>query len=148
MNEEAQKISKIEVQDREFSRELVEVLIGEEDADSIEEEWIPIAEAIENPDRLPFFVSEILEMEKTKELRRALVRVQINAQLKRDQALDLYKKQLFAATTIEILLFGKLRLKPRKRKRKKGKEEEAKEPGDEESIEEVEDGEGKEMEDG
>ncbi|MEF8832470.1 MAG: hypothetical protein V5A66_03005 [Candidatus Thermoplasmatota archaeon] len=148
MNEEAQKISKMEVQDREFSRELVEVLIGEEDADSIEEEWIPIAEAIENPDRLPFFVSEILEMEKTKELRRALVRVQINAQLKRDQALDLYKKQLFAATTIEILLFGKLRLKPRKRKRKKGKEEEAKEPGDEESIEEVEDGEGKEMEDG
>lgn len=118
--------------------------MGEKDTESLKEEWIPIAEAIENPDQLAFLVSEIMDMEKTKELRRALVRVQINAQLKRDQALDLYKKQLFSATTIEILLYGRLRLKPKKRKRKKGKvEEEEKEP-----EEEIEGDEEKEMEDG
>jgi len=121
--------------------------MGEEGAESLEEEWIPVVEAIENPNRLPFLVSEIMDMEKTKELRRALVRVQINAQLKRDQALDLYKKQLFAATTIEILLYGRLRLKPRKRKLKKGKPEEGKEP-EEESTEGVEGSEEKEIENG
>ena len=141
MNEEIQRRSKIKIKDKEFSKELVEVLMGEEGTESLEEEWIPVAEAIEHPDRLPFLVSEIMDMEKTKELRRALVRVQINAQLKRDQALDLYKKQLFAATTIEILLYGRLRLKPKKRKRKKGKAEEEKEPG-----EEIEDDGEKEME--
>ncbi len=138
MNEEVQRKSKIDVQGKEFSKELVEILTGEEGAESLEKEWVPVAEAIEYPDRLPFLISKIMDMEKTKELRRALVRVQINAQLKRDQALDLYKKQLFAATTIEILLYGRLRLKPRKRKRKKGKPEEEKEPEEEESAEEIE----------
>ncbi len=146
MNEEIQRTSKIKIKDKEFSKELVEVLIGEEGTESIEEEWIPVAEAIENPDRLPFLVSKIIDMEKTKELRQALVRVQINAQLKRDQALDLYKKQLFAATTIEILLYGRLRLKPRKRKLRRGKPEKEKEPEEEDSTEGVEDREEKEME--
>ncbi|MFW5946613.1 MAG: hypothetical protein ACOCSJ_02605 [Candidatus Natronoplasma sp.] len=72
-----------------------------------------------------------------------MVRVQINAQLKRDKALDFYKKQLFSATTIEILLYGQLRLKPTKRKLRKGKLE--KEPEEEESIEGVEDSKEKEM---
>jgi len=147
MNEEIQRRSMIKIKDKEFSEELVEVLMGEEGAESLEEEWMPVAEAIETPDRLPFLVSEIMDVEKTKELRQALVRVQINAQLKRDRALDLYKKQLFAATTIEILLYGRLRLKPRKRKRKKGKPEEEKEP-EEESAEEIEDEGEKEIEDG
>ncbi|MBS3781907.1 MAG: hypothetical protein KGY66_03245 [Candidatus Thermoplasmatota archaeon] len=124
MNEEVQRSPKIEIRDKKFSRELVQILMGDENADSLKEEWLPIAEAIEDPDRLPFLVSEIMDMEKTKELRQALVRVQINAQLKRSEALDLYKKQLFAATTIEILLYGRLRLKPKPRKRKKGKSEE------------------------
>jgi len=149
MNEEIQRTSKVEIKDREFSKELVEVLMGEEGTESLEEEWMPVAEAIEDPDRLPFLVSEIMDMEKSKELRQALVRVQINAQLKRDQALDLYKKQLFAATTIEILLYGRLRLKPRKRKRKKGKsEEEGEEPEEEESTKGVKGGEEKEVENG
>ncbi len=147
MNEEIPRTSKIKVEGKEFSKELVEVLMGKKDAESLEEKWIPIAEAIENPDRLPFLVSEIMDIEKTKELRQALVRVQINAQLKRDQALDLYKKQLFAATTIEILLYGRLRLKPRKRKRDKGKPEGEKKP-EEESGEEIEGDSGKEIKDG
>ncbi len=134
MNEEKQRTSKVEIKEKEFSRELIEVLVGEEGAVDLEEGWLPVAEALEEPDRLPFLVSEILELEKTNELRKALVRVQINAQLKRDQALDLYKKQLFAATTIEILLYGRLRLKPKKRKLKKGKEQKEKEP--DEGVEE------------
>ncbi len=146
MNEEIQRKSKIKIKDKEFSKELVEVLNGEEGAESLEEKWTPVAEAIEDPNRLPFLLSEIMDMEKTKELRRALVRVQINAQLKRDKALDFYKKQLFAATTIEILLYGRLSLKPKKRKRKKGKPEEGKKPEEEESTEEVD--EEKEIEEG
>ncbi len=144
MNKETQKTSKVEIQDKKFSRELVEVLMGERGTKNLKEEWFPLAEALEYPDRLPFLVSEIMDLEKTKELRQALVRVQINAQLKRDQALDMYKKQLFAATTIEILLYGRLRLKPRKRKLKKEKEE--KEPEEDEiDGEEIEE---KQMEEG
>ncbi|MFP4000916.1 MAG: hypothetical protein ACLFU5_03330 [Thermoplasmata archaeon] len=145
MNKENTESSKIKIQDKEFSRELVDVMMEEEGAETLNEEWLPVAEAIEDPERLPFLVSKIMDLEKTKELRRALVRVQINAQLKRDQALDLYKKQLFAATTIEILLYGRLRLKPRKRKKKKGKTEEKKESVEEEDIEGTEE---KQMEEG
>ncbi|MFP4141766.1 MAG: hypothetical protein ACLFSM_07070 [Thermoplasmata archaeon] len=145
MNKENTESSKIKIQDKEFSRELVDVMMEEEGAETLNEEWLPVAEAIEDPERLPFLVSKIMDLEKIKELRRALVRVQINAQLKRDQALDLYKKQLFAATTIEILLYGRLRLKPRKRKKKKGKTEEKKESVEEEDIEGTEE---KQMEEG
>ncbi len=104
----------IKLKDSEFSKETIEMLKGEEGVEELNEEWLPVAKAIENPERLPFLVAEILEMEKSKELRNALVRVQINAQLKREQNLELYKKQLFAATTIETLLFERLRLKPKK----------------------------------
>ncbi|MFW5946612.1 MAG: hypothetical protein ACOCSJ_02610 [Candidatus Natronoplasma sp.] len=69
MNEEIQRTTKMKIKDKEFSKELVEVLMGEEGTESLKEEWSPIAEAIENPDRLPFLVSEIMEIEKTKELR-------------------------------------------------------------------------------
>ncbi len=124
MAEEVRNTSKIVVGDKEFSKETVEVLSGERGAEELKEEWIPVAEAVERPDDLPFLVSDILEIEKTKELRRALLRVQINAQLKRDKDLNFYKRQLFAATTIEILLYKRLRLKSRARRKKKAGEKE------------------------
>lgn len=124
MVEEAKNSSKITIKGKDLSKKTVEILMGEKGAEELKEEWLPVAQAVERPDELPFLVSEILELEKTKELRKALLRVQINAQLKRDQDLNFYKKQLFAATTIEILLYKRLRLKSRAKRKKKTEEKE------------------------
>ncbi len=124
MVEEAKNSSKITIKGKELSKKTIEILMGEKGAEELKEEWLPVAQAIERPDELPFLVSKILELEKTKELRKALLRVQINAQLKRDQDLNFYKKQLFAATTIEILLYKRLRLKSRAKRKKKTEEKE------------------------
>ncbi len=115
----------MEIDGKRFTRRTIEVLQGEEGVEDLRDEWIPIAEALDYPEKFPFLVSDILDVEKSKELRRALIRIQIDAQLQLNRDLDFYKKQLFISETIELLLFHRLRLRPR-RKRKKKKDDEEK----------------------
>lgn len=63
--------------------------------------------------------SSPLDLDAEKELRSALIRVQVNAQLKRSEDLNFYKRQLFAAQTIEVLLFKRLKLKSLKSSKSK-----------------------------
>lgn len=138
-NDTDRNADNVEIDGKKFTKRIIEVIIGEREVEELKEDWLPIAEALEHPDRLPFLVSDILKVEKTSKLRRALIRVQINAKLRTDEDLDFYKKQLFAAETIEILLFKNLRLKPKKRKKKKEEsEEEDEEESEEEEVEEKE----------
>ncbi len=128
----------IEIDNKKISQRTLEVIKGEKGIDEIKEDWIPIAKALEYPEEFPFLLSDILKVKKDVELRRALIRVQIDAQLRLNEDLDFYKKQLFAAESIEILLFRRLRLKPKgKRKKKKKKREgESEETDDEETDDE------------
>ena len=118
-----QSKDQIEIDGEKFSKDVVSILAGEEKADELNNEWIPVAKAIEEPEKLPFLLSDIKELESTEELRLALVRVQINAQINMKKDMDYYKRQLFVAKTIEVLLYGNLLLKPvgkKKKKRNKG----------------------------
>jgi len=101
-----------------LSKGIVEVLMGEKGEETLKEEWIPVAKALDDPKELPFLMDQILDIEATDELRHALVRVQINAQLRMKEDLNFYNQQLFAARSIEILLYESLKLKSKRRKKK------------------------------
>lgn len=143
--------SYVEIDGVTFTQHMIDVIMGEEGAEDLKEEWLPIAEALQHPERFPLLLNDILDVENSSELRRALIRVQIDSQLRIDEDLDFYKKQLFTAESIEILIFRRLRLKPKgKRKKKdkttvkgKGDESEGEGPEKEEMEEESEDDEKK-----
>ncbi|MGM0404945.1 MAG: hypothetical protein ACQEQM_02235 [Thermoplasmatota archaeon] len=114
-----QSKNQIEIDGEKFSKDVVSILAGQEEADEFNNEWIPVTKAIEEPEKLPFLLSDIKELESTEELRLALVRVQINSQIKMKRDMDYYKRQLFVAKTIEVLLYGNLMLKPLGKKKEK-----------------------------
>ena len=114
--------NRIKIEDEYLSKEIISVLAGEKDSEKIKDEWIPLAKALNDPEDLPYLLSEIKDIEANDDLRWALIRIQINSQLKMKEDIDFYKRQLFAAKTIEILLFKRLRLKPLARERKKKEE--------------------------
>lgn len=114
--------NRIKIGDEYLSKEIISILAGEKDSEEIKEEWIPLAKALNDPEDLPYLLSEIKDIEANDDLRWALIRAQINSQLKMKEDIDFYKRQLFAAKTIEILLFKRLRLKPLSRERKKKEE--------------------------
>ncbi len=108
-----------EIDDVKVSRETVEVLMGVKGTEEFTEDWSPVIKAIDDPDELPFLLSDIDELEATDELRMALIRAQVHAQLRMKEDIDYYKRQLFAAKTIELLLYKRLRLKSIRERRKK-----------------------------
>ncbi len=114
-----QSKNQIEIDGEKLSKDVISILAGEEEAEDLNEEWVPVAKAIEEPEKLPFLLSDIKELESTEELRLALVRVHINAQINMKKDMDYYKRQLFVAKTIEVLLYGNLMLKPLRKKKKK-----------------------------
>ena len=105
----------------EYSKETVEVLMGEKGTEGLKDEWKPIAKALSCPKELPFLLEDIVDIENDKKLRLGLVRIQVNAQLRVKENLDFYKQQLFTAKSIEIILYNTLLLKATvKREGKKG----------------------------
>lgn len=112
---------RLNIDGEEYSRETVEVLMGEKEVNELKEEWKPVAKALSNPKELPFLLDDIVDIGNDKELRLGLVRIQVNAQLKMKEDLDFYKQQLFTAKSIEIILYNTLLLKATvKREGKKG----------------------------
>lgn len=108
---------KIEINGRKVSQETIDLVTGERDSKEVKDEWIPIVEVIEDPEELPFQISQISELEATDELRLALVRVQVNSRLKMKQDLNYYKRVEYVAQAIEKLLYGRLKLKGKRRKK-------------------------------
>lgn len=118
--------NKVELHGKTYCRDTVEVLIGKRGSTDIDKTLLPVLEAIDNPNELPFLLGEINSLKPTEELRLALVRVQVQSELKMHEDLNMHQKRLYAAQTIEKLLFGELLLEGGKekekdeRKRKKG----------------------------
>jgi hypothetical protein len=113
--------NKIEVHGKTFCKDTVEVLTGKRGSTDVDKIMLPVLEAIDNPDELPFLLEEINSLKATEELRLALVRVQVGSELKMHEDLNLYQKRLYTAQTIEKLLFGELLLEGGKEKEEKGK---------------------------
>lgn len=113
--------NKVEVHGKTFCKDTVEVLTGKRGSTDVDKTLLPVLEAIDNPDELPFLLGEINSLKATEELRLALVRVQVQSELKMHEDLNMHQKRLYAAQTIEKLLFGELLLEGGKEKDEKGK---------------------------
>ena len=113
--------NKIEVHGKTYCKDTVEILTGKRESTDVDKTLVPVLEAIDNPDELPFLLEEINSLKATEELRLALVRVQVQSELKMHEDLNMHQKRLYVAQTIEKLLFGELLLEGGKEKEEKGK---------------------------
>ncbi len=116
--------NKVEVHGKMFCKDTVEVLTGKRGSTDVDKTMLPVLEAIDNPQELPFLLEEINLLKASEELRLALVRVQVQSELKMHEDLNMHQKRLYTAQTIEKLLFGELLLEGGKEKEEKGKKKE------------------------
>lgn len=110
----------VEVHGKKFFKETVEILTGKRGSKDVDKKMLPVLEAIDNPSELPYLIEEINSLKPTEDLRLALVRVQVQSELKMHEDLNMHQKRLYAAQTIEKLLWGELLLEGGKEKEEKG----------------------------
>jgi hypothetical protein len=115
--------NKIKVHKKEFASDAVELVAGKRGATTVDKKFLPVLEAIDRPTELPFLLDEIKALEAADDLRMALVRVQVHSEQNMHEDLNLHSKRLYAAQTMEKLIFGDLLLEDGGKKKKgKGKE--------------------------
>jgi hypothetical protein len=100
--------------DKKYSIKTLELLSGNKDIDieKVPKEVLTIAEAVEDPDKLPYLIEDIIDMEiaEKEKFRYVLLRVQIDSHLHMNEDLEKYQKRVFVAQVIEKLLYGDLLL--------------------------------------
>lgn len=111
--------NKVKVHGKEFSKDTVEIIAGKHGESKLNKAMLPIIEAIDNPNELPFLIEEISSLKTTDEMRLALVRVQVNSELKMHEDLNKHQKRLYIAQTIERMLWGELLIDGGNKKKKK-----------------------------
>ena len=86
--------------------------MGQEEIDieSIPDNILIVAEAVDEPDKLPYLLENIksLEIDDMDKFRFILLRVQIDSQLHMNEDLQRYQKRLYVSQVIEKLLYGEL----------------------------------------
>ena len=102
--------NKVKIGNKFFSIGTLKVLIGEETIKpkKIGNDYLLIAEAIDNPDNFLFLLAPIYEISLTDDVRLGLTRIQIDSKLKMKEDLEVYSTRLFVAECIEKILFGDL----------------------------------------
>ncbi len=111
--------NRVEVAGKEFSRDIVEILAGKHGETNLSKDILPIIQAIDNPNELPFLIEEINSLKQTEELRFALVRVQVHSELNMHEDLNKHQKRLYVSQTIEKMLWGELLIDGGNKKKKK-----------------------------
>lgn len=102
----------IEIKGKKYSRKNLQLLLGRMDTGGVTDELLVIAEAVDDPYRLPFLLDRILMFEVPGDdtLRPALLRVQIDAMLRMNDDLEKYQRRRYVAQVMEKLLYGDLLL--------------------------------------
>ncbi|HIH44390.1 MAG TPA: hypothetical protein HA257_04740 [Candidatus Methanoperedenaceae archaeon] len=102
----------VDIKGKKYSRKNLQLLLGRTDIDGVTDELLVIAEAVDDPYRLPFLLDRILTFEVTGEdtLRPALLRVQIDAMLRMNDDLEKFQRRRYVAQVMEKLLYGDLLL--------------------------------------
>lgn len=102
------------INNKKYSMETIELLLGQKDADTsnIPAHILAIAEAVDNPDSLPYMIESImsLEIDDIDKFRYVLVRVQIDSELHMNEDIQRHHKRLYVVQIIEKLLYGELLL--------------------------------------
>ena len=100
-----------------FSSHDLELLTGGEKTDSPKKFILLLARALRDPLKLPAmlkdFCSLCLEEEELSELRLALIRVQVDADLRMHEDIQRYQQRRYVAQVVEILVFKELLLSRR-----------------------------------
>lgn len=102
----------INIRDKKYSLETLELLIGQKGPDikSIPDSILVIAEAVDDPKKLPYLIETIksIEIDDMERFRFVLFRVQIDSQLRMNEDLMKYQKRLFVSQIIEKLLYEEI----------------------------------------
>jgi hypothetical protein len=112
----------VEVAGKKFSKDIVEILAGKHGETKLNKTMLPIVQAFDNPNELPFLIEEIHSLKQTDELRFSLVRVQVHSELNMHEDLNKHQKRLYVAQTIEKMLWGELLIDGGNKKKKKKEE--------------------------
>ncbi len=107
----------LEIDGEKFSAEDLRLLTGEDEVREPKGFILLVARALRNPFRLPWFLKDIcalcLKEDEQRDVRLALIRVQVDAELKMNHDIQRYQQRRYVAQVIEILLFNELLLAPR-----------------------------------
>jgi hypothetical protein len=107
----------MEYKDEEFSRKDLEILTGKLDPGDPKQHILLLAKVLKDPMQLPFLLEEICSLElgddERHDLRMALIRLQIDCDLRMQEDIQHYQQRRYVAQVIEILLFEELMLAPR-----------------------------------
>jgi hypothetical protein len=88
------------------------LLMGQTDvnAGSVSGEILLLAKAIDDPYSLPYLIEELnaIEIKDEEMVRFALVRVQIDSELRMNEDIQMHQRRRFVAQVMEKLLFGEV----------------------------------------
>jgi hypothetical protein len=107
----------ITIKGERYSSADLKLLIGVDEVLEPKPHILLLAKILRNPLRLPWFLKDIcalcLNDDGLKDLRLALIRVQVDAELKMNQDIQRYQQRRYVAQVVEILQFNELLLAPR-----------------------------------
>lgn len=102
----------VNIEDEKYSLKTLKLLTGQKELDieKIPENILIIAEAVDEPDKLPYLIETIksMQIDDMEKFRFALLRVQIDSELHMNEDLQRYQKRLYVSQIIEKLLYGEL----------------------------------------
>lgn len=94
------------------SVDTLRLLMGQTELDivSVAEEILLLAKVIDDPYSLPYLIKELndLEIKDEESVRFALVRVQIDSELRMNEDIQMHQRRRYVAQVIEKLLFGEV----------------------------------------
>jgi hypothetical protein len=98
--------------EREISVDTLQLLLGQESVEqgNVPGEILLLAKAIDDPYCLPFIIEELdeLEIEDENMFRFALLRVQIDSELRMNEDIQMHQRRRYVAQVIEKMIFGEL----------------------------------------
>ncbi|WP_179293904.1 hypothetical protein [Candidatus Methanoperedens nitratireducens] len=102
----------VNIKGKKYLMDTLRLLTGnkEPDVENVPDNILIIAQAIDEPDELPYLIETIKSMniENMDRFRFVLFRVQIDSQLHMNEDLMRYQKRLFVSQVIEKLLYEKV----------------------------------------
>ncbi|MCJ7444548.1 MAG: hypothetical protein MUO26_08470 [Methanotrichaceae archaeon] len=103
--------------DEKYSISDLKLLMGIDEVSETKPFIILLARALNDPFRLPWLLKDIcglcLDENEISDLRMALVRVQVDAELRMNEDIQRYQQRRYVAQVIEILMFQELMLAPK-----------------------------------
>ena len=98
--------------EREISVDTLQLILGQASVEqgNVPDEILLLAKAIDDPYCLPFIIEEMdeLEIEDENMFRFALLRVQIDSELRMNEDIQMHQRRRYVAQVIEKMIFGEL----------------------------------------